>query len=300
MKKILYLLVLVFIIGNVNAQEDSKSDFNEPPTRSEFEQLKSKIQVYERKLNQVLGRMNSFNDEIDKSLTKLDSAMQKKMMQMEDTTAAGGLDPDVKSQFLTQEDFNAFEEKMMATIDDKLDKQAPRDTDEKTMLYIYGIAGLSVILLILLIVLWIISGKRFKKQKAEIDEKMQQMDENEEKFRHEFEETKNNLQKDLKNEIKKMEDALMVKINSNKTHIDVKYKDLNETMTKRIEDLKNEVDAAHVSATKQNEEKIQKVQKRANEAIEEQTKKSEADIREITDKIAALKKEMDKLEKKQK
>lgn len=297
MKKILYLLAAIFMVGFTNAQNDS--DFNEPPTRSEFEQVKSKIQVYERKLNQVLYRMNSFDTEIEQSLTKFDTLMQEKMMQMESMEGAEGMNPDMQSRFLTGEDLESFKAELMKDVEAKIPEEKESKLPvENSMLYIYVLGGLFVVLLILLIVLRSSVGKRMKKQKAEVDEKMQEINAMKEQFMKDFDENKTKLQTDLKKDMKTTEDNIMVKVQSNKTHIDVRFKDMKELLDKRIDELNKEIEEAFVSADKKNEEKINHVQTRLNEALGKQVKESEGEIKTLTDKIAALKKEIDKLKPK--
>ncbi|MGC9331439.1 MAG: hypothetical protein ACP5DZ_06120 [Bacteroidales bacterium] len=294
MKKILYLLAAIFMVGFTSAQNDQ--DFTEPPTRSEFEQVKSKIQVYERRLNEVLNRMNRFDAEIEQSLNRFDTLMQEKMMQLENMQGSEGMSHGMQSQFLTGEDLESFKAALMKEVEAKIPEEKESKLPvENSMLYIYVLGGLFVVLLILLIVLWSSTGKRMKKQKAEVDEKMQEINAMKEQFMKDFDETKTKLQADLKKDMKTTEDNIMVKVRSNKTHIDVRFKDMKELLDKHINELNKEIEEAFVSADKKNAANIDAMQKRMNEAIGEQVKASEREIKTLTDKIAALKKEIDKL-----
>ncbi len=299
MKKIIYLLAAIFLVNFAFAQNES--DFNESPTRSEFEQVKSKIQVYERKLNQVLNRMNGFDAEINKSLARFDTVMQEKLMQMENMEGTGTMSSDMQSMYLTDEDLETFKAELMKEVDAKIpDKKERKSPVENTMLYIYVLGGLFVVLLILIVILWSSTGKRMKKQKAEVDEKMNEINAMKEQLMKDFDDTKTKLQTDLKKDLKTTEDAIMVKVQSNKTHIDVKFKDLKDLLDKRIETLNREIEEAFISADKKTGENFTKLQERMNEALGEQVKKSEGEIKTLTDKIVALKKELDSVKPKNK
>ncbi len=298
MKKTIYLLATVFIFGFASAQTDS--DFNEPPTRSEFEQVKSKIQVYERKLNQISGRMNSFNAEINESMTGLDSMIQYELMQMGNRKNDEAIYTELKSQFLTDKDLKSFKDDMMKEVDSKLADKENQEYESNVLLFIYVLSGLFVVLLILIIMLWSSMSKRMKKLNADIDKKMEEINAMNEQLKRDFENTKIRLQSDLKDELKNTEDAIMAKVQSNKALADVEFKDMKKSFDKRINDLNKKIEEAFISADKKNGDKITKVQKRMDEVLGEQVKKSEGEIKTLTDKIVALKKELDSVKPKKK
>jgi hypothetical protein len=160
MKYFYGLLILIITFGTTTAQ----SDFNEPPTRSEFEQVKSKIQVYERNLNNVTARMNGINAEIDNAFVRLDSVMYDQEMYLDSVIQrmaleSQGIQEEAVAKFLTSEDLDPIHDE----IDKKLNAQ-----NEENMLLIYGLAGGIGLVLILLILFFILSGQKVKKLKKEL------------------------------------------------------------------------------------------------------------------------------------
>ncbi|MEA1873595.1 MAG: hypothetical protein U9N51_04070, partial [Bacteroidota bacterium] len=154
------LLILIITFGVSTAQ----SDFNEPPTRSEFEQVKSKIQVYERNLNNVTSRMNGINAEIDNAFVRLDSVMYEQEYYLDSVIQrmaleSQGIQKDAVAKFLTTEDLDPIHKE----IDKKLDAQ-----NEGNMLLIYGLAVGIGFLLLLLVLFFILSGIKVKKLKKEL------------------------------------------------------------------------------------------------------------------------------------
>lgn len=71
MKHVIAIILAIFCTGVVFAQ----SNFNEPPTRSEFEQLKSKVQLYEKRQRNSVATMNKANKTLESTLLEIDSLM---------------------------------------------------------------------------------------------------------------------------------------------------------------------------------------------------------------------------------
>lgn len=162
MKYFYSLLIFAFTISTVCAQ----SNFNEPPTRSEFEQLKSKVQVYERNQNNVMARINGINTEIDDAFLRLDSVMHDQEAYLDSifnrmALESQGLQEEAVKNFLTVDDLLPFESKM----EENFAKQ-----EEESMFY-NSIAGGGILLVLIttLVLFFISNGKRKKLKKALLD-----------------------------------------------------------------------------------------------------------------------------------
>ena len=71
MKNLFILATLLCSTLMISAQ----TDYNEPPSRSEFEQVKSKIQLYERTQKNILSRLNAISGDISNSMKCVDSML---------------------------------------------------------------------------------------------------------------------------------------------------------------------------------------------------------------------------------
>lgn len=157
MKYLYSLLFCLLITGMLNAQ----GDFNEPPTRSEFEQLKSKIQVYERNQIGFQARMNSITSEIDTAFIRLDEMMQSQEVYLDSVVMnmaleSQGLQAEAVSKFVSVDEV----EELKTDIDARFTEK-----DEFLWLVIYIAGGLIVLLLLLVLFLFFIQGRKAKKAK---------------------------------------------------------------------------------------------------------------------------------------
>jgi hypothetical protein len=291
MKKLLHVLIAMFFCLPIVAH--AQDDFNEPPTRSEFEQLKSKIQVYERKQNQVLYKMDNINAEVDTAIVKLDSTMNAKMTQMDSMVQAirlesQGIKSDVASQFLTAEDLNPLEEAV------EKNKSMKQQIDDMQM-FLFGLAGLVFILLVLVIIQWVTRGGRMRKLKKEMIEKI----ENDLlALKTDIENNITNKESTTNQRIDAAKKDLLDKINENKTASDVTHKELGDKIDKHVVKIKKQVEDAHEAAVKREDEKVNAVEKRQEEALETHRKKAMKDIDEMKDKLLAAEKAIEKLKPK--
>jgi chromosome segregation ATPase len=141
----------------LNAQDN----FNEPPTRSEFEQLKSKIQVYERNQIGFQAHMNSITSEIDTAFIRLDEMMQSKEVYLDSVVMnmaleSQGLQAEAVSKFVSVDEVDALKTDIDARFTEK---------EEFLWLVIYIAGGLIVLLLLLVLFLFFTQGKKAKKAK---------------------------------------------------------------------------------------------------------------------------------------
>lgn len=165
MKYLYSLLFCLLITGMLNAQDN----FNEPPTRSEFEQLKSKIQVYERNQFGFQARMNSITSEIDTAFIRLDEMMQ---------SQEGYLDSVVMNMALESQGLQAEAVSKFVSVDEvdelKTDLDAKFTEEEEFLwLVIYIAGGLIVLLLLLILLFFFIQRKKAKKAHAELSDKFE-------------------------------------------------------------------------------------------------------------------------------
>ncbi|MGM0625356.1 MAG: hypothetical protein ACQES0_05710 [Bacteroidota bacterium] len=270
-----------------------QEDFNEPPSRSEFEQLKSKIQVYERKQNQVLGRMDAVSQDVDTALARLDSVMNERMVMMDSMVQSirmenEGIDSEMAGMFLTADDLEPLEEK----IDLTSSKNQEMDNLEKML---FGLAGLVFILLVLIVIQWTSRAKRMKKLKAELIEKNE----------HDLKALKEDIEANIINKesttnqrIDATKKDLLDKIKQNKTSADVAHKEIKDSLKQEIASVNKEIENAHDAAVKREDEKIKTMSNRMNKAIEEQYKEMGGEIKDVGDRLTAMNKELEKLKPK--
>jgi prolyl oligopeptidase PreP (S9A serine peptidase family) len=159
--KFIYVFLLCLLLSLISL---GQSNFNEPPTRSEFEQLKSKIQVYERTQNNVLSKMNSINSVIDDAMLKIDSVMIQKQLYMDSVMnkmalESQGLQEEVVARFLTAED--------LAPLNQRIEEKSKihEESDKNSLMIALGAAAF---VLILLIVHWVLSGILIKRTKNDL------------------------------------------------------------------------------------------------------------------------------------
>ena len=284
------LLITLLVLPSL-----AQSDFNEPPTRSEFEQVKSKIQVYERNLNNVTSRMNGINAEIDNAFVRLDSMMYEQEMYLDSVIElksqnSQGIQEDAVANFLTTEDLNPIYDE----IDKKLKKQ-----EEVSMLFIYGLAGGIGLLLILLILFFILSGQKVKKLKKEL---LALQEENKTAMETGMAEMKNSMTKlesthkadseQLKKEIEKQTSAIRTSTDLSAKSLQEKSAENMKTISEKLESGIEGVNAAREKAVealkKSSDEKLSKNNKSFNDKLSdvESHFKSEIDkLSEIKDKL---------------
>jgi rubrerythrin len=300
MKYFYSLLILIITFGALPAQ----SDFNEPPTRSEFEQVKSKIQVYERNQNNVLARMNGINAEIDNAFVRLDSVMYDQEMYLDSVIQrmaleSQGIQEEAVAKFLTTED--------LVPINDEIDKKL-KAQNEENMLLIYGLAGGIGLVLILLILFFILSGKKVKKLRKEL---LTMQEENKTAMENSIAEMENSLAKlesmhkadndQLKKEIDKQTSAIRTSTDLSVKSLQEKSSENMKTISKNLEAGIEEVNAAWKKAIdsmkKSSDEKLSKSDTSFNEKLSdiETSFKSEIDkLSDIKDKLVADVKKLEK------
>lgn len=293
MKYFYGLLILIITFGTTTAQ----SDFNEPPTRSEFEQVKSKIQVYERNLNNVTARMNGINAEIDNAFVRLDSVMYDQEMYLDSVIQrmaleSQGIQEEAVAKFLTSEDLDPIHDE----IDKKLNAQ-----NEENMLLIYGLAGGIGLLLILLILFFILSGLKVKKLKKEL---LALQEENKTAMETGMAEMRNSITKlesmhkadneQLKKEIEKQTSAVRTSTDLSVKSLQEKSAENMKTISSKLESGIEEVNAAWKKAIdsmkKSSDEKLSKSDTSFNEKLSdiENRLKSEIDkLSDMKDKLLA-------------
>jgi len=291
------LLIVIFSVSSL-----AQNNFNEPPTRSEFEQVKSKIQVYERNLSNVSSRMNGINAEIDNAFVRLDSVMYDQEMYLDSVIQrmaleSQGIQEEAVAKFLTSDDLEPIHKE----IDEKLEAQ-----NEENMLLIYGLAGGIGLLLILLILFFMLSGMKVKKLRKEL---LALQEDNKQAMENQLAEIKNSFAKlesmhkadnaELKKEIEKQTSAVRTSTDLSVKSLQEKSAENMRTISSKLESGIEEVNAAWKKAIdsmkKSNDEKLSKSDTSFNEKLADVETRFKSEIDKLSDMKDKLLAEIKKL-----
>lgn len=260
MRYIYSVLVLLLSFSLLQAQ----SDFNEPPTRSEFEQLKSKVQVYERNQNNALARINSFNEDIDNAYMQLDSMMMVQKQYLDSVInrmalESQGVQAEAVAKFLTAEDLDPIHEEIV---------KKSEEAEEYSLLIVYAAGGGIALVLILVIVFFILSIRKTNKLKKELLA-------NQEENLAEMQDRLDNLRTDLMGKLNSDLNDLEVKLKSNILNSESKQKtnlmNLEDALREKMEENKLDLKAS-----------IDRLRKESFTEIDDQFKKADVKMNKIS------------------
>lgn len=282
MKYFYSLLIFAITINLVYAQ----SDFNEPPTRSEFEQLKSKVQVYERNQNNVMARMNGINTEIDNAFLRLDSVMLDQEAYLDSiinrmALESQGLQEEAVKSFLTADDLLPLKSKM----EEDFAKQ-----QEESMFYnsIAG-GGILLVLIITLVLFFISNGKRKKLKKSLL--------ELQESNKAEIEKSMQEIKQKLESQIKESADSVQKEnerqVSALRTNISQTTKQFEEQSAKNMESVVGKLDDAVSKLSTEWKANLETLSKAKDKLIENSEKQQ---VEKLTDFMDSTDKTMKKLE----
>ncbi len=298
MKYFYSLLIFAFTISTICAQ----SNFNEPPTRSEFEQLKSKVQVYERNQNNVMARMNGINTEIDDAFLRLDSVMYDQEAYLDSiinriALESQGLQEEAVKNFLTADDLIPLESKM----EEDFAKQ-----QEESMFYnsIAG-GGILLVLIITLVLFFISNGKRKKLKKAllelqesnktDIEKLIQEI---KQKLESQIKESSDSLQ----NENDKQVSALRTNINQTTKQFEAQSEKNMESVISKLEDAVSKLDTEWKTnldtLSKAKDKLIENSEKQQGEKVADFVDSTNKAMKKLENSIKKLQTEMKKIDTK--